>query len=107
LVPDIESTVYRLVQESLTNIAKHARAERVDVQLGETDDWVTVLVRDDGQGFDTAAKSEGFGLLGMRERVNLVGGDLDIESVPGEGTAIHARMPAEHLPKATQARVAS
>lgn len=107
LVPDIESTIYRLVQESLTNIVKHARAERVDVQLGETDDSITVLVRDDGQGFDTAAKSDGFGLLGMRERVNLVGGDLNIESAPGEGTAIHARMPAEHLPKATQTRVAS
>jgi signal transduction histidine kinase len=107
LVPDIESTVYRLVQESLTNIVKHARAERVDVQLGETDDWVTVLVRDDGEGFDTAASSEGFGLLGMRERVNLVGGDLNIESEAGEGTAIHARLPAEHRPKPTQARAAS
>jgi signal transduction histidine kinase len=96
LSPPVESTTYRLIQESLTNVVKHARAERVEVDVRENADWVTIAVRDDGAGFDTAVRREGFGLVGMRERVLLVGGELDVRSEPGSGTAIEARVPAKH-----------
>jgi two-component system, NarL family, sensor histidine kinase DevS len=90
---DLETTVYRLVQEALTNIAKHARAERVAVRVELEYDAVRVEVRDDGRGFDPATPADGFGLLGMRERVTLAGGDLDVTSQPGE-TLVRATLPA-------------
>ena len=92
-LPDIEATVYRLVQEALTNIVKHAGATRVEVRVADRDDDVIVTVRDDGTGFDPRASSPGFGLLGMRERVALLHGSLNIESAPGEGTTLRASIP--------------
>jgi signal transduction histidine kinase len=91
--PEIESTVYRLVQEALTNVTKHARAQRVEVRLSDADTAIEVLVRDDGRGFDSHRRSSGFGLVGMRERLALVGGTLDIDSDPGEGTTLRASIP--------------
>ena len=91
--PDVETAVYRLVQESLNNAARHARADRVDVEVSERDEHVHVLVRDDGDGFDTDAPSSGFGLTGMRERVALAGGHLEITSST-DGTTISAALPS-------------
>ena len=89
---DLETTVYRLVQESLTNVVKHAEANRVVVSVSADDSAVVVEVHDDGRGFDTSEPSAGFGLAGMRERVFLLQGSLEIES--GEnGTSVRARIP--------------
>jgi signal transduction histidine kinase len=91
--PQIESTVYRLVQEALSKVVKHAAATRVDVRVTAHDSRAEVLVRDDGRGFDPDAATAGFGLLGMRERVALVGGTLDVSSKPGEGTEVRVVLP--------------
>jgi two-component system, NarL family, sensor histidine kinase DevS len=96
LLPHIEDTVYRLVQEALNNAARHGAGERAVVEVVEDDGKVRVLVRDDGQGFDPAAASRGFGLVGMRERVTLAGGTLELRSAPGDGTTIVAVLPALH-----------
>jgi signal transduction histidine kinase len=96
LMPEIESTAYRLVQEALTNVAKHAQAETVDVLVNESGDELSIEVRDDGRGFELGTRSDGFGLVGMRERVDLVGGEISIESKSGTGTLVRARVPARH-----------
>ncbi len=89
---ELESTIYRLVQEALTNVAKHARADSVRVAIGGSDEEVSIEVQDDGTGFDTATKTAGFGLAGMRERVSLAGGTLQI--VSGEqGTLVRVCLP--------------
>jgi signal transduction histidine kinase len=93
LEPDLETAVYRLVQEALTNVVKHAQASAATLQVIEQDDQLDVLVSDDGRGFDTGVEHEGFGLAGMRERVELVGGELQIESKPGNGTRTMASIP--------------
>ena len=92
LEPDLETTVYRLVQEALTNIVKHARASHVRVAVMAEDEQVSVEVRDDGVGFAVDSTTSGFGLAGMRERVFLAGGSLQIESGP-DGTLLHAHLP--------------
>ena len=98
LTPDIESTAYRLVQEALTNVAKHSQAETATVVLKEGGDEVSIEIRDDGHGFDPSARTGGFGLVGMRERVDLVGGEVSIESMPDAGTIVRAKLPARHRP---------
>ena len=95
---DVASTVYRLVQESLTNVAKHADATTVDVSVTTAADAVAVEVRDDGAGFDTGAAGGGFGLVGMRERVELASGSLRVVSAPGHGTVVRAHIPLEPGP---------
>ncbi len=90
---ELESTVYRLVQEALTNVAKHARASSVRVVVREHEDGeLLVEVSDDGRGFDLSAGTHGFGLRGMRERVGLAGGTLDISS-NDDGTLLRVRLP--------------
>jgi signal transduction histidine kinase len=93
---ELETTVYRLVQEALTNIAKHAGAESVRVSVTLDYDVVRIEVTDDGHGFDPEARVEGFGLIGMRERVALAHGRLDIESAPGH-TVVRADLPLRAL----------
>jgi len=93
LDPELESTIYRLVQEALTNVVKHARAERVDLQVAVNGGAVKIAVRDDGVGFDPATTPEGFGLVGMRERLELIGGSLSISSTPGHGSEVRAELP--------------
>jgi two-component system, NarL family, sensor histidine kinase DevS len=95
-VTEVESTTYRLVQEGLTNAVKHAGATRVSVRVIDRDETIEIEMRDDGRGFDPAAGVPGFGLIGMRERVALVHGTLDVESAPGAGTTLHARIPAAY-----------
>jgi signal transduction histidine kinase len=89
---ELESTVYRLVQEALTNVAKHAAASRVLVRVAESDGEVLIEVQDDGGGFDPNAVSTGFGVAGMHERVSLAGGALSIES-GDHGTLLRACLP--------------
>jgi signal transduction histidine kinase len=93
---EIESTVYRLVQEALTNVAKHARAGHVEVSVQDDGGDIEVVVRDDGAGFDSQVRSSGFGLVGMRERLALVRGTLDIETARGGGTTLRASIPMRH-----------
>jgi signal transduction histidine kinase len=99
LEEQLETVVYRLVQEALTNVAKHAQASRVRVSVSESDGELSVEVQDDGSGFDPAAASQGFGLAGMRERVNLAGGTLSIDSSE-HGTLLRARLPVRHRGRA-------
>jgi signal transduction histidine kinase len=92
LSPELETTVYRLVQESLTNVVKHARATTVHMRVAAADGRLLVEVVDDGRGFDPAAGTAGFGLAGMRERVYLAGGEVEI--TPGEnGTTVRCTLP--------------
>lgn len=96
LHPEVEATVLRVVQEALSNVAKHAGATRVGVTLSYLDDEVLVDVRDDGAGFDPSLPvAEGsFGLRGMRQRAERLAGALDVEAEPGSGTAVSVRLPA-------------
>ena len=92
LSPLLRATVYRVLQEALTNVARHARAQRVYVRLRRGANAVELRVQDDGAGF-TPGKSGRLGLRGMRERAALLGGSVDVESQPGAGTTITARIP--------------
>jgi signal transduction histidine kinase len=99
--PEVETIVYRITQEALTNVAKHASAERVSIRLTASQDAVDLTIRDDGIGFDPAQATRllndgHFGLAGMRERVELGGGHLDLDSQPGHGTTIHVALPARY-----------
>jgi signal transduction histidine kinase len=93
---DIESTVLRVAQEALTNVGKHADADRVGVTLSYTDDELVLDVRDDGSGFAsvTTPDGHGIGLHGMRQRAARVAGELVVESEPGGGTAVSLRVPS-------------
>jgi signal transduction histidine kinase len=92
LPAELETTVYRVVQEALSNVAKHARAESVAVRVARANGAVDVQVSDDGRGFDPGAPADGFGLVGMRERTGLAGGELRLES-SSAGTVVRARFP--------------
>ncbi|HEY2353741.1 MAG TPA: GAF domain-containing sensor histidine kinase [Gaiellaceae bacterium] len=92
--PEVETALYRLVQESLTNIVKHAQAKSVSIVLTRRSDSVSVIVEDDGVGFEPDRQDgDGIGLLGMRERVGLFGGRVVVESRPGAGTSLVAEVP--------------
>jgi signal transduction histidine kinase len=94
LPDDAESALYRLVQEALTNIVKHARAGQVSIVLSQSSETVQALIEDDGQGFSADVNDgHGFGLIAMRERIALLGGDIAIESAPGAGTTLRATIP--------------
>jgi signal transduction histidine kinase len=94
LPPETETVVYRLVQEALTNVVKHAAASGVGIVLTRRDGGVAVIVEDDGKGFaESDVRRDALGLLGMRERLALLGGTLAIESKPDEGTAVIAYLP--------------
>ncbi|MBZ0090108.1 MAG: sensor histidine kinase, partial [Thermoanaerobaculia bacterium] len=92
----VETALYRVVQEAMTNVVRHARATRVDLLVERRDDQVLVMVEDDGVGFDSANAPGGehFGLLGMRERADALGGTLTVESSPGKGTTIVVEVPS-------------
>lgn len=92
---EIETALFRIVQEALTNVALHAQATRVDVLITRTNRRVSAIVEDDGVGFVAASTvtEEQLGLFGMRERVEMLGGTFTIESSPGKGTVIKAEVP--------------
>jgi signal transduction histidine kinase len=91
--PELESTVYRLVQETLNNVVKHSAATRVEVTIVEDDTALEVTVRDDGRGFDPEEPADGFGLVGMRDRVALLGGSLTIDAARGKGSTVRVVLP--------------
>jgi signal transduction histidine kinase len=94
LPAEVETTLYRIVQEALTNIVKHAGASRVSILLVRRRGTATVVIEDDGQGFDLAElREEGMGIIGMRERVELHEGRLTVESTPGSGATLAAEVP--------------
>ena len=99
LPPLLESTLYRVVQEALTNVLRHARASRVSLILQRSGNQVLLVIEDDGRGFDpdagikAASVTGRLGLLGMQERLALVAGNLTIESTPQAGTTLFARIP--------------
>ena len=94
LRPDVETTLYRILQEALTNVVKHAAPSHVSIVLAMSTTSVTAIVEDDGNGFDPAGTGgDALGLVGMRERVALVGGRLRVESSEGSGTTIVAEVP--------------
>ena len=99
LKPELETALFRIVQESITNIAKHSGAETVLIQCLERDDGVSIEIEDDGHGFSPenlpppAARERGFGLMGMQERVELFGGTFEIDSSPGSGTRVVVSVP--------------
>lgn len=99
LPPHIETTLYRIMQEALTNVLKHARAQNVSVLLERRRDHVLLIVEDTGKGFDVETVlgvprgQSSLGVIGMQERTALIGGTLDIESTPGTGTTVFVRIP--------------
>jgi signal transduction histidine kinase len=94
LPSDVETALYRIVQESLTNVVKHARAQSVSILLRRRGGAIAVVIEDDGRGFDPAGvRDGGFGLTGMRERLALLGGRLDVESSEGGGTTLALEVP--------------
>lgn len=100
MLPEAETNLYRIAQEALNNVAKHAEAQHVSVLLERRGETVILIVEDDGIGFDPAEKAvitendRGMGLLGMKERAELIGGRFEIESSPGSGTTIYVYVPA-------------
>jgi PAS domain S-box-containing protein len=96
VIDDIDTALYRIAQEALNNVAKHAQAKSVAVHLDRRADRVSLIVEDDGIGFQAEQRMgarQRFGLVGMRERATLLGGTLDIESRPGSGTTVAVRIP--------------
>lgn len=102
LTPEIETALYRIAQEALNNIVKHARATNVDIILERRAEEVSLIIEDDGVGFDTeeasGAVNGGLGLTGMRERTGAVGGTVEIESPLGGGVTVFVRIPAPKVP---------
>ncbi len=100
----VETTCFRIAQEALTNVIRHAQAHVVDVELSQANGTLQLVVRDDGRGFDVpaarmhAAHGGSQGLLSMQERVTLAGGDLEIDSAAGRGTSVRARLPLTAAP---------
>ncbi|TML16866.1 MAG: GAF domain-containing sensor histidine kinase [Actinobacteria bacterium] len=94
LPSDVETTLYRITQEALTNVVKHAHAKRVSIVLTRRNESISAVIEDDGQGFAEGGSGNGLGLLGMGERVALVDGRLTVESSPGAGTTLSIEVPA-------------
>ena len=92
----IQTGLYRMLQEALTNIGRHAYAHDVLVQLTVMPDQIRLRIEDDGRGFDPSlVQGEHFGLIGMNERANLLSGSLEVCSAPGEGTQLEIFIPLE------------
>jgi signal transduction histidine kinase len=111
LPPELETALFRICQETMSNVARHAQATAVLIQVGIEGDEVVVEIEDDGQGFDqdAAARQEGrrpWGLMGIRERAEILGGVARVESAPGQGTRVEVRIPVpgEPTPKDPTAR---
>jgi signal transduction histidine kinase len=93
LSANAQSMLYRVVQEALANAANHSAARHVEVTVRPSSNGIEAIVRDDGVGFQASSRSSGFGLQGMHERATLVGGELEIQTAPGAGTAVRFVMP--------------
>jgi signal transduction histidine kinase len=108
LPQEVEITAYRIIQEGLTNTARHAQVNKVDIEIHVRDSVVHLKILDTGKGFDperTVIARKTFGLIGMRERTTLVGGELNVQSTPGEGTKLEAHLPlGNHVERRKYAR---
>jgi signal transduction histidine kinase len=99
LPPELETALFRIVQEAVNNVVRHARAGTVRIELWENDGHVVADVEDDGIGFDATRFTQprsgeaGLGLIGMQERASRFGGTIDVRSAPGEGTYLHIELP--------------
>ena len=104
LCPDIETTVYRVVQEAMTNVVRHAHATRVSVLVERHDGYVLAIIEDDGVGFDPeeAMHRSRLGLFGMQERAETYGGSFTIESSAGSGTTVFLKLPCLGGPAAIE-----
>lgn len=100
LEPELETAVYRIVQEAITNARKHSGAPSIETRITDEDGAVMILVRDKGSGFDPQSRSDGFGLTGMRERVESLGGTIAVDSAPGRGTTVSVRLPERRAAQA-------
>ena len=103
LDPAVEDALYRVVQEALNNVIKHARATSVDVSIAETDDRIDLRIADDGVGIGEYRETSGFGLRGMQERIELIGGSIEIATAE-RGTEIRASVPVSAAPAGTDVR---
>jgi PAS domain S-box-containing protein len=95
--PEAETNLYRIAQEALNNVHKHAAAKTVEIALKKRDNLIVLIIEDDGRGFDpqdNKNREKGIGLIGMQERALLLGGEFEIESAPGRGTSVFVRVPA-------------
>jgi signal transduction histidine kinase len=107
LTTELETAVYRVTQEALTNVEKHGDASHAWVTVRDDAEHVTIVVRDDGRGFDPSAATAGFGLLGMRERAELLNGKVEVRSAPGEGAEVRVDLPVQRrAPQVPRADVA-
>jgi two-component system sensor histidine kinase DegS len=93
LRPEVEIVLFRVMQEAVNNVAQHANACNVQIKLETSDGMMVAHIEDDGQGFDPTKPRARWGLVGMRERANLIGGQVDVNSAPGRGTQIDIRIP--------------
>ena len=100
---ELETALYRITQEAMTNALKHSGAESLTVAITEADGHIDIRVRDEGRGYDPSEHTGGFGLLGMRERVELLGGRLTVDTAPEAGTTVLARLPVRRRPAANGA----
>jgi signal transduction histidine kinase len=111
LEPDVETACFRIAQEALTNVARHAKAHSVEMNLRLCNQELVLSIQDDGIGFDPgealaqAVHGKSFGVLGMQERVSLMGGKLEIKSVPQQGTSVNIRLPLRQLARKGQSRL--
>jgi signal transduction histidine kinase len=108
LDPVVSLCIYRVSQETLSNVIRHAEATRAEVRLSRQDSWLHFSVRDDGQGFDVARARAGggLGLISLEERVRAAGGTLSIESRLGFGTEVRARVPVGDVSNVTAQSIA-
>ena len=98
--PDIRTTLFRVSQEAMTNAARHANADRIEIRLRQTDDYIDLVISDNGCGIDPAnlESTRSLGVLGMRERSAMLGGSFDIRANPDRGTAVSVRLPLHGRP---------
>jgi signal transduction histidine kinase len=102
--PEVQTACFRIAQEALSNVVRHAGAHKVEVELHEADGVIALMVRDDGRGFDVKIAVQrigadaSLGLMGMRERARLLGGRVTVDSAPRKGTTVRARIPIDGAP---------
>ncbi len=90
---ELKVSIYRILQEALTNICKHAQATHVEIQIMTTSNYIYVIIDDNGKGFNLKQNTTGFGLQGMRDRTQSLGGQLEIQTAPRKGCRITASFP--------------
>jgi len=93
---ELDTAIYRVIHEALDNVHDHAAATHATVSVTETDGTIELSIHDNGGGFDPAGVTEGYGLAGLRDRIELLQGELLIDTAPGHGTTLRASLPVRH-----------